>query len=304
MSARSRIPKHAAEANGPALARLFSSQVMAELATSGHSPLASRILRETGSAQVIDVTASLGDAFDRFLELLLSEYRSEYVYKNAIANKILLGRHSLNTAFMMTELRVLDCVADVVLLNGSSSVYEIKSEFDSKARLQAQVSTYLRAFDFVNVLTSPSQQRKILADLDERAGILVLTDRNTIRTARKPTSCRDHVDPRAVFSVLRRPEYVAILRDEFGSAPEVPNTEIHQVCEEMFSEIPPRRAHDSMVRALRARGECESLRHFIQAMPKSLKAASLACRLSWPEQSLLVETLNSCAGTVFASPSE
>jgi len=30
---------------------------------------------------------------------LLKEYRCEYIYKNFITQKILLGRHSLNTLF-------------------------------------------------------------------------------------------------------------------------------------------------------------------------------------------------------------
>lgn len=48
---------------------------------------------------------------------------------NVIANKILLGKHSLNTSHMLSEFRVGYNKADVVIINGTSSVYEIKSEY-------------------------------------------------------------------------------------------------------------------------------------------------------------------------------
>ncbi|PKG80047.1 hypothetical protein CXF80_18020 [Shewanella sp. Actino-trap-3] len=71
-------------------------------------------------------------------------YRYEYFYKNTIANNRLLGRHSLRTAAMITEFRVGRNIADCVIFNGSSTCYEIKTEFDSLSRLDAQLDSYLQ----------------------------------------------------------------------------------------------------------------------------------------------------------------
>jgi len=290
-----RLSDSMAKSHGAALSRLFSSRVIRELASMGRSPLATQILRETGADRMLGATVSLGESFDIFLKVLFRSYRSEYVYKNAIANKVLLGRHSLNTASMLTELRVLNCVADVVILNGSSCVYEIKSEFDSMTRLRRQTGTYSKVFDFVNVITSADQQEAVLHEVREEVGVLVLTNRNSISTVRKASSSKSQVDPKAVFSTLRQSEYVRIIREHFGAVPDVPNTQIYRVCRDLFSNLAPEDAHDSMVQVLRERGSSTSLRFFIEAVPPSLKALSLACELAWQERSMFVDLLQSSA---------
>ena len=74
----------------------------------------------------------LSNWFDFFYNLLFSSYRCEYVYKNAIATKLYLGgHHSLQHSLLTNELRIGQSRADVVILNGTSTVYEIKSEYDS-----------------------------------------------------------------------------------------------------------------------------------------------------------------------------
>lgn len=281
--------------HGAALARLFSTSVIRELASKGCSPLAAQVLKETGVDTSLAPSVSLAECFDSLLQSLSRNYRNEYVYKNAIANKILLGRHSLNSSFMLTEFRVLDSKADVVVLNGSSHVYEIKSEFDSIARLQKQVDAYQTAFDYVNVITSADQQQAILGKVDESVGLMVLTDRDRISTIREARSCKARVDPSVVFDSLRKVEYEQIISERFGFVPDVPNTQIYRACRKLFCRLGPEEAHDAMVRILRRRGDCLSLRSFIECVPPSLKALSLACTLTWQERSLFLDLLQTSA---------
>lgn len=71
----------------------------------------------------------VADAFEAALSILRTgHHRDEYVYKAALTQKVLLGTHSLKTACMINEFRVADCKADLVILNGTAAVYEIKSE--------------------------------------------------------------------------------------------------------------------------------------------------------------------------------
>ncbi len=283
---------------GSSLARMFSARVLRELAKNGYSSLAAQILRETGAENLLGRSVSLGEYFDSLSLILFDTYRNEYAYKNAIANKILLGRHSLNTAFMLTEQRVGDCIADVVILNGSSCVYEIKSEYDNKARLRRQLDAYMQVFDHVNVITCSSQQVKIAEEIPKEVGVLVLTDRNTIHAVRAPSSGKHAVDPRVIFDTLRQSEYVEIIKEHFGSVPDVPNTQIYQACKSLFAQLTPQDAHAAMVDVLKRRGDCESLRHFIEAVPRSLKALSLSCDLPWYERSQFVELLETDARQV------
>ena len=277
---------------GAGLARIFSASVLKELANKGYSSLAGTILKETGLLPSIDPSMSLRVFFEELLQLLFRSYRSEYIYKNAIANKILLGKHSINTSFMLTEFRVADCKADTVILNGTSSVYEIKSQYDNLDRLKKQLSAYRRFFDNVHVITSSEQLQKVKDEIDEDVGLMVLNDRNTIKTERHARSLKKSVEPNIIFDSLRKYEYIEIIKAAYGHVPDVPNTRIFRECKNLFCELDPETAHNYMVKSLLQRGECSTLREFILDVPYSLKAASLSCRFNLREKSAFLDVLN------------
>jgi len=276
----------------PALSRIFSSSVMNELARKGHSAFFKEMLFVSGLHEIIDENITLSDFLQIVYNHLFKNYRGEYIYKNAIANKILLGRHSLNTAFMLTEFRVADCKADTVVLNGTSNVYEIKSELDSMDRLKRQIEAYSQVFDFIHVITSPSQIMKVKACVPESVGIMRLTDRNTISTVREASTGKHSVTPSVIFDSLRKAEYTSIIKEQYGYIPDVPNTRIYSACREMFARFSPEKAHDSMVRVLKKRGKCRQLKDFIADSPEYLRAYSINSGLSIKETIKLREMLN------------
>ncbi len=281
--------------HGAALARLFSACVIRDLAATGHSALATKVLRESGADRGLSSSISLGSFFDQIFKVLFKYHRNEYIYKNAIANKILLGRHSLNSSFMMTEFRVLNCKADCVVLNGTSNVYEIKSDFDSMVRLRRQIDAYQKVVDRVHVITSVDQLESVMMQVDESVGVMVLNNRNSISTVREGRSLKAHTLPSAIFDSLRQSEYLKIVREYFGFQPSGPNTRIYNVCKELFCQLPSTSAHDAMLQVLKERGNCHSLKQFIHKVPVSLKAASIACKLTGKEQSFFVDLLHSSA---------
>jgi len=274
----------------PALSRLFSSSVMNELVRKGHSDFLKEMLVVSGLYESIDENISLKDFLQKVYSHLFKNYRNEYVYKNAIANKILLGKHSLNTAFMLTEYRVADCKADAVVLNGTSNVYEIKSEFDSLDRLKRQIEAYSQVFDFIHVITAPSQIMKVKASVSKSVGIMSLTDRNTISTVREAATGKHSVKPAVIFDSLRKAEYTFIIKEQYGFIPDVPNTRMYGACREMFASLSPETAHDSMVRVLKKRGK--QLKDFIADSPEYLRAYSINSGLSIKETPKLREMLN------------
>jgi hypothetical protein len=282
----------AGEQYAPGLSRLFSTQVMKELSAKGYSQLACKVIEETKATDVLDPTMQLRDFFDWLYLGLFRSYRNEYVYKNAIAAKILLGKHSLNSSFMLTEFRAANCKADTVVLNGTSNVYEIKSEFDNLDRLGRQIAAYRKLFDMIHVITSEKQVEKVLGAVDKNVGVMILSNRDTIRTVRKSASSKSEVDPSVIFDSLRRPEYVQIIKAQFGHAPKVPNTRMYETCKQLFCQLTPDVAHDEMVRVLKKRGSSQSLSDFITGVPRSLKAASLSCQLSRKEQAAFLNLLD------------
>jgi hypothetical protein len=211
-----------------------------------------------------------------FLDLLFRKmslyYQNEYVYKNAIANKILIGKHTLDKSYMLTEFRVDNCRADVIVLNGTSHVYEIKSEFDTLDRIKKQVESYMKMFAMVNVITSCTQIEKVCLELPAEIGLMELTNDYEINTIRESVSIKGRVKPEIIFESLRKNEYLKIIKNVFGCVPDVPNTRIFEECRELFSRISPIIAHDEMVKVLLMRGNKVSLRKMISYVPESLKA--------------------------------
>lgn len=260
----------------PALSRIFTPVVMDSLIKKGKSDYLTEVCRNIGLFPYIDFSESLGNFFDWIYRILFKNYRNEYIYKNAIANKILLGVHNLNTSHMLTEFRVGKCKADVVVLNGTSTVYEIKSEYDSFVRLEQQINAYLKIFDNINVITSPAQVSKLENILSDSVGILVLTDRNTISTKRKSKSNKSEIITAILFDSLRKQEYTKIIRDFYGKIPDVPNTQIYRECKKLFCAIPPEHAHDLSIKVLKERSNLKVLKEFINEAPSSLSAYAMS----------------------------
>jgi hypothetical protein len=245
----------------PSLSRIFTPIVLDRIAQTGKSPYLSEVCTNSGLFEHIEPSMSLKQFFDWIYAILFKNYRNEYIYKNVIANKILLGKHSLNTSHMLTEFRVGKCKADAVVLN---------------ARLQNQIQAYLAIFDHINVITSVSQASKMGSILPDMAGILILTNRNTIATVRESKSNKRNTNPGILFDSLRKNEYIKITKEYFGVVPDVPNTQIYRECKKLFGEIPPEIAHDLTIKVLRMRSNTKILQEFIKKAPLSLLAYAMS----------------------------
>jgi hypothetical protein len=283
----------------PSLGRMFSPLVMDQIALKGRSGYLSEVCSNSRLIEQIDPSMSLAQFFDLIYMILFKSYRNEYIYKNAIANKILLGRHSLKTSHMLIEFRVGNCKADVVVVNGTSAVYEIKSELDSFARLENQIKNYLKIFDYINVITSVSQVNKLKSILPDKAGILLLTNRNTISTIRESKSNRKNTNPSILFDSLRKNEYVKAIKEYFGIVPDVPNTQIYKECKELFSKIPAELAHDLTINILRRRRNTRVLKAFIEEAPASLSAYAMSICSQKVKMQALMSRFSKNIGSVF-----
>lgn len=280
------------------LARVFSRSVLTELVSQNRSPYIDEILNSSGFIESISENTTYEDIFEMVYDYLLKVYRGEYVYKNAIANKILLGKHDLETSYMLMEFRVATCKADAVILNGTSNVYEIKSEFDSLDRLENQVKTYQKVFDMVHVIAASSQLEKVAETVDSTVGLMKLTKEGTIETRREAVSGRGNIQTDVIFDSLRMSERKGILRDKYGLLPTVPNTQAYKVYKELFCRLDPSEVHRSMVEVLKKRGDCSRLKEFVLGVPSSLKALALSSKLSKAD----FEAFSSILGRCYTHP--
>lgn len=272
----------------PALGRIFTPVVMDSIIQTGTSGYLNEVINNSGLIKGLDTSMSLNNFFDWVYDFLFKNYRNEYIYKNVIANKILLGKHSLNTSHMLTEFRVGRCKADAVILNGTSTVYEIKSEYDSFVRLKDQIRTYSKIFDYINVITSVSQASKLDSILPEEIGLIVLTNRNNMKTIRKSKSNKKNIDQATLFDSLRKTEYLKIIKEYFKVIPDVPNTQIYRECKKLFCKIPPDTAHNLSIKILRDRSKTDVLQEFIKNAPSSLSAYAMSICNNKPKMQSLM----------------
>ena len=184
---------------------------------------------------------------------LLNNYRNEYVYKNLIINKILLGKHSLNTTTILNEFKIGKSIADLVLLNGTSKVFEIKTELDSLYRCNSQISDYKKVFENIYLVTHITLVEKYINELEPYIGIVALTENNTLRTIRESTRHTENLDSETMIKCLRKGEYSNIIKRYFGELPETTAVKFFSACRDLFAQIPVETLHDMMLVELKRR---------------------------------------------------
>ncbi|MDB6161463.1 MAG: uncharacterized protein JWO04_5169 [Gammaproteobacteria bacterium] len=276
-----------------ALSRLFSSSVIRELARRGRSPLFTRLARQSQLFASLPASECVHSLFDAAFQLLKRQgCRDEYVYKAALVQKILLGRHSLQTASMLNEFRVGGCKADLAILNGTATVYEVKSERDSLARLQRQIAAYMTVFSRVYVITAETHVNAVMTSLPEEIGVLQLNSRHQISTLREAADRPERTSPIAIFESIRTGEARLILQARGVSIPVVPNTQQSAVFRQLFGKLNPREAHESMVQVLKKTRNLLRLSDLVAQLPDSLHTAAMSVPLRKLDHARLVTAVN------------
>lgn len=214
--------------------------------------------------------ATLGYAFDRAFERISREYRSEYVFKNSIVDRLVFGRHSPRTAAPLLELGAGKSIVDVAVFNGTSTAYEIKTELDDFSRLLPQLRSYEQRFERVAVVTSPRLSHRVLDAVPDHIGVIALSNRGSLSELRAPTSGIGRLTRTGLFGLLRLSEALDILHRTHNYEIDVPRAQLWQRTRELFLELSTEVAHAEAVSQLRARGMRAA--GLAISMPRSLRA--------------------------------
>jgi len=276
-----------------AISRLFSSSIVREMARKGRSPLFARLVTQSQLLRSISLSERVCALFDAAFSLLKREgYRHEYIYKAALTHKILLGKHSLQTASMINEFRVGDCKADIAILNGTATVYEVKSERDSLTRLERQIAAYATVFAKVYVIAAESHIQAVTNTIPDFVGILCLNSRHQISTLRDAANQPGRTSPGAIFNSIRMEEARMILSSFDVHVPCMPNTELYAALRSEFVKLDPIQAHEGMVRVLKQTRNLLPLSALVDQLPVSLQTAALSVPLRKADHQRLVDTVN------------
>jgi hypothetical protein len=276
-----------------AISRLFSSGVVREMARKGRSPLFAKLAGESLLADQLPLSQRVSNLFDAAFSLLKKHgYRHEYIYKSALTHKILLGKHSLQTASLLNEFRVGACKADLAILNGTATVYEVKSERDSLTRLEKQIAAYMEVFASVYVIAGENHVDAVIGSVPPDVGVLRLENRYRISTVREAIDRPERTSAAAIFDAVRTPEARAILAARGVEIPDVPNTEISAVLRKLFVTLDARDAHAGMVNVLKKTRNLRPLSDLVDRVPLSLQTAALSVPMRRLDHARLVAAVN------------
>lgn len=267
------------------LSKIFNSNILSSVADGDFSYLNKIALNFSIEP------CSLKDLYDQVYLLLEKNYQNEYVFKNHIANKILCGKHSLNTATMLSEFRVGKNKADCIILNGKSTCYEIKTDYDSLIRLEDQLNSYEQLFDEVYVVCSKKYEKTIIEMVPENFGVISLTHRCTLKTLRAASQRVVPLNRELLINSMRQNEYKQLAEEISGEKISTPNMLVYEECKTIIydynDEFDLNKKYIKILKQSRKNNG-----NFIKDVPKSLANAAISYNFSKNQIKYLLEYLN------------
>lgn len=268
------------------LSKVFNSNVLNDVANGDFSYI------QKMANNFFCESITLRDFYEKSFEILEKNYANEYVFKNLIANKILCGRHSLRTATMLSEFRVGKNKADCIILNGKSTCYEIKTDYDSLNRLEDQLNSYVQLFDEVYVVCSKKYEDQLLANISENIGIITLTGKNTLRTLRPAQKRTQPLNKKLLIDSLRQNEYKKLAEDIIGESIDLPNMLLQEECDSIIQKYSDDcELNLKYIKILKQSRKNNG--NFINAAPKSLVNAIISYNFSKNQINYLLDYLKS-----------
>lgn len=128
-------------------------------------------------------------------ELYRRNRRDETIIKAEFIDKVASKQSSNN--IIAFEVPVGRSRADICRLGRFSTVFEIKTEYDSFARLQSQLEDYLEVFDYCYIIVPENRQAKARSIIPEACGII------SYNPKRREISF--HIRRRALFNRTKDP---------------------------------------------------------------------------------------------------
>lgn len=184
---------------------------------------------------------------------LLKNYRHEYLYKVALLNSYVLRNYSLSDTILLNEFKIGNSKADIVLVNGTNKVFEIKTELDSPERLGTQINDYYKGFSEVYIVIHHSMIDKYIRLVDEHVGIMVFTMENQIQTFRPAVSCHAMLETSAMMKALRKDEYLQLLKSLCGFVPSATPVQLFKSCLAALGDFPAEQVQSEFLKIIKLR---------------------------------------------------
>lgn len=220
-----------------------------------------------------------------------ANYRCEYVYKNELINDLLIREYAHPETIVFSEFRMQKSIVDLVMFNGHSRAFEIKTEYDTTRRLAGQLVDYTRVFQECYVVIPESLLEAYENEVPINIGIIILVEENGkigLREVRKAVENKN-IDAGMMMKCLRTKEYENIVMAEFGKFPNVPYYEMYEACEAKLYDMPPDKLHKYFLSEIEKRKNNMNL---LRKAPIELRQMYLQLGLSQRQIEILQTYLN------------
>ena len=222
--------------------------------------------------------------------LISKYYRCEYVYKNELI-KLLLKKYGTRNSVYFSEFRVGNSIADMVMFNGESKAFEIKTEYDTPRRLDKQMDDYKCFFDKCYIIVPENRLDEYYDIVESTTGIITMNwDNGHIILKEVRHALRnEHFEPQALMSCLRTEEYKSIVLSLGKSLEGVAGYDMYTYCCQVISKANPDKLRVLFLREVKKRKNNTAL---LRKYPMSIRQMMLSLNLPENKANKLLEQLN------------
>lgn len=233
------------------------------------------------------------DAITLGYRILMKSYRSEPVYKNQLVRNLYLRRHNPDQATMLDEFRIGSSQCDLFIVNGESTVYEIKTELDNTNRLAEQLSNYRGMAEKTYLVVHHTQTCYYQKHIKDTAtGLISFGQRGGLQIEKEADDDNSAWDVGLIFGSLRKSEYTEVIRTYYGIVPDVPNMRYFKKCVEWGRQIPTKEL-SLLIKAVIRRRKVKNFLPFTNGTwPKELMHAGLSISPTKTESDLLLNIIH------------
>lgn len=220
--------------------------------------------------------------------ILESHYQNEYVFKNTFLNDWLISEIGEQNSKVFSEFRVGSSVADLVMFNGHSKIFEIKTEYDSDSRLPLQLENYKKAFNQI-FLIIPESKLNIYEKYDKSIGLITFNSDETDKFCLyRKAEINFEIDANIIMNILHTEEYKSIVRLFFGYLPKMTSFNQFNICGNLIDKIPSTELNKLFINQIKKRGTKNilSTRYF-----KEFNQLCLAFKMNKKERNQMITIL-------------
>lgn len=208
-----------------AVKRLFSSRRWRTVLQGAGSIELDQALRLAAEKMSLDGPATRLHVLQTSFEWLSRNRRTDYYFRERVTNQLRRSRTD-GRSVILNEVYMGRNVADVLYAGYPLQIFEIKSSFDSLARLEQQLVAYFRVAPLVTVVADHSSAGRLLDQaLGSPVGLRCVGPRGGLEMVKKPKPTYDYIDSMILLSVLRDAERVQMLQDVNPVLGQAPNGE-------------------------------------------------------------------------------